>query len=157
MAPLDLCRDETSWGHQGWRQPRSCLCKHILNKPGICKGGQIVILSDVDSIRPHVCMQTHKLHPKLAGYMEGTNEVCMLMNQLENMVIWEKPEKKVKKIFTKKPAMCFDNDFSGDKPAEEAGERCFDLIFTTRHDHLLKVPAALGTHKSLYFAQSDLI
>eukprot|EP00957_Ditylum_brightwellii_P020992 1582079-Ditylum_brightwellii.AAC.1 len=63
------------------------------------------------------------------------------MDQLEDMVIGEKPEKKVEKVFTKKPAMCFDNYFSSDKSAEEAGKRVFDLVFTTSCDHLPKVPA----------------
>eukprot|EP00957_Ditylum_brightwellii_P195804 14917951-Ditylum_brightwellii.AAC.1 len=60
---------------------------------------------------------------------------------LEDMIIGEKLEKKEKEIFVKKSIMCFDNYFSDDKPAEEAGKRGFGLMFTTRHDHLPKVPA----------------
>eukprot|EP00957_Ditylum_brightwellii_P126734 9659495-Ditylum_brightwellii.AAC.1 len=73
MVSLDLCGDKAGWGHQGWGESGSGLCKCILNKPGI------VMLSDVDCIRPHAYMNRHKA---------------------------------VKKIFTKKPAMCFSNYFS---------------------------------------------
>eukprot|EP00957_Ditylum_brightwellii_P209945 15364397-Ditylum_brightwellii.AAC.1 len=87
MASLDLCGDTPSWDHQGWGEPGSGICKCILNKPDICKGGQIVMPSDVDCIRSSVYMHRHKLHPKPAGCMEGTNKVHMLMDQLEDMVI----------------------------------------------------------------------
>eukprot|EP00957_Ditylum_brightwellii_P040882 3094394-Ditylum_brightwellii.AAC.1 len=98
------------------------------------------MLSDIDCIRSCAYVHRHKLHTKQAGYTEGSNEVCFLVDQLEDMVIWDKPEKKVKKVFTKEPAMCFDNYFSGIKPAEEASKRGFGLLFTTRHDCLPKVP-----------------
>eukprot|EP00957_Ditylum_brightwellii_P031535 2391537-Ditylum_brightwellii.AAC.1 len=124
-ASFDLCGDKTSWGHQGWGEQGSGLCKCILNKPGICKRGQIVMLSGADCIRPCAYMHRHKLHPNPVGYVKGSNEVHMLMGQLEDMVIGEKSEKKIKKVFTKKPAMCFGNFFLGDKSAEEADKRGF--------------------------------
>eukprot|EP00957_Ditylum_brightwellii_P138736 10575495-Ditylum_brightwellii.AAC.1 len=89
------------------------------------------MLSDVDCIRTHVYVYRHKLHPKPARYMEGTNEVHVLIDQLEDMVNGERPEKKAKKMFTKKPAMCFGNYC----------KRGFGLMFTTRHSHLPNVPA----------------
>ena len=36
----------------------------IDNKPGITKGGQIVLVSDVRSIRMHAYRHRHKLHVK---------------------------------------------------------------------------------------------
>eukprot|EP00957_Ditylum_brightwellii_P191689 14593371-Ditylum_brightwellii.AAC.2 len=123
----NLCGDKTSWDHQGWGEPGSGLYKHILSKTGIYKGGQIVMLNDVNHIRPCIYVYRHKLHPQPVGYTGGSNKVCMLMDQLKDMVIWEKPEKNVKKILTKKLAMCFGNHFSDDKPAEEACKRGFGL------------------------------
>ena len=34
----------------------------IMNKPGISKGGQVVIISDANRIRPRAYMHRHKLH-----------------------------------------------------------------------------------------------
>eukprot|EP00957_Ditylum_brightwellii_P100452 7656978-Ditylum_brightwellii.AAC.1 len=76
----NLCGDKTNWGHQCWGEPGSGLCKCILNKSGICKRRQIVMLSDLDCIRPHAYVHRHKLYPKPADYTKGTNEVCMLMD-----------------------------------------------------------------------------
>ena len=45
---LDMCGDETSWGHQGFGEAGSGVLGQILGKPGISKGGQTVIISDVD-------------------------------------------------------------------------------------------------------------
>eukprot|EP00957_Ditylum_brightwellii_P188523 14352308-Ditylum_brightwellii.AAC.1 len=50
QARLDLTGDETSWGNQGWGEPESGLVKRILNKSGVCKCGQIVLLCDQDRI-----------------------------------------------------------------------------------------------------------
>eukprot|EP00957_Ditylum_brightwellii_P062290 4726716-Ditylum_brightwellii.AAC.1 len=86
------------------------------------------------------CTDT-KLHSKPAGYMEGTNEVHMPMDQLEYMVFGEKPKKKVKNVFTEKPDMCFSKYFSGDKATEKAGKRGFGLMSTIRHDCLPICPA----------------
>ena len=76
-AALDLCGDETTWGHGGYGEAGSGLCGRITGKPGITKGGQIVILSDVGSVRPHAYMHHHKLHEKPTGWTAmGPIEVC---------------------------------------------------------------------------------
>jgi hypothetical protein len=65
---LDMCGDETSWGHQGFGEAGTGVVGQILGKPGISKGGQTVIISDVGRIRPrayvhrsaqdaHLCLQ----------------------------------------------------------------------------------------------------
>jgi len=55
-AALDLCLDETSFGHQSWGKAKSGLLKTMLGKPGITKGMQTVICSDVHWIRPRACL-----------------------------------------------------------------------------------------------------
>ena len=45
-----MCIDETTWGHQGFGEAGSGVLDQILGKPGISKGGQTVIVSDVDCI-----------------------------------------------------------------------------------------------------------
>ena len=38
-----------------------------MGKPGVSKGGQIVMISDVNWIRPRVYMHRHKLHENPTG------------------------------------------------------------------------------------------
>jgi hypothetical protein len=47
---LDVCGYETSWGHQGFGEAGTGVGSHILGKPGISKGGQTVIISDVNGL-----------------------------------------------------------------------------------------------------------
>ena len=61
-ACLDLTGDETAWGHAGYGETGSGITGRIMNKPGISKGGQVVIISDTRRIRPCSYMHRHKLH-----------------------------------------------------------------------------------------------
>ena len=45
-AGLDQCGDETTWGFGGYGEPGSGLVSRIMGKPGITKGGQMVIISE---------------------------------------------------------------------------------------------------------------
>ncbi len=73
-AGLDLCGDESTWGHNGYGVASSGLVSLILNKPGITRGGQVVIVSDVDRIRPRAYLHRHKLHEN-AYTSQGPSEV----------------------------------------------------------------------------------
>jgi hypothetical protein len=42
-----LCGDETTWGHGCFGEAGSGLVGRIMGKPGILKGGQIVMISDI--------------------------------------------------------------------------------------------------------------
>ena len=57
---MDLCGDKTTWGHQGYGEAGSGLMGRIVGKPGITKGGQIVMVSDVHWIRPRAYVQTQR-------------------------------------------------------------------------------------------------
>jgi hypothetical protein len=93
QAYLNLTGDETSWGHQGWGEPGSGLVKRILNKPGVCKGGQIVLLYDQDCIQLRAYVHRHKLWGKPAGFTaEGPNEARMLIDKIDDMIIGESME-----------------------------------------------------------------
>ena len=59
---MDLCGDETSWGHQGYGKVGSGVVARVVGKPGVSKGGQTVIVSDINRCRPRAYMHRHKLH-----------------------------------------------------------------------------------------------
>ena len=59
---IDLTVNEKIWGHKGWGEPQSSPAKRITNKPGVCKGGYVVLVSDVDRIWPHTYV-----HKKIHG------------------------------------------------------------------------------------------
>ena len=58
----DQCGDETTWGHGGYGEAGSGLVGSIMGKPGVSKGGQRVIISDVNRMWPRAYMHWHKLH-----------------------------------------------------------------------------------------------
>ena len=51
-AELDQCGDETTWGFMGYGENGTGLVAGITAKPGVSRGGQIVIVSDVSRPRP---------------------------------------------------------------------------------------------------------
>ena len=59
-AEYDLTGDETSWAHLGYGKSGMNLVKRIMNKPGVSKGGQAVILSAANRIRPYWYIATTK-------------------------------------------------------------------------------------------------
>jgi hypothetical protein len=63
-AESDQCGDETTWGHGGYGEAGSGLAGRIMGKPGITRGGQIVIISDVSRCRPRAYVHRHKLHER---------------------------------------------------------------------------------------------
>ena len=74
----------------------------IMNKPGVSKGGQIVLVTDVDRIRPRAYLHRHNLHPMGNGFTaKGPNEVRMIVNKLEPMVRGKDVADGVKQIFDK--------------------------------------------------------
>ncbi len=92
-AELDLSGDETTWGHGGFGEPGSGIIGRILNKPGVTKGGQIVMISDVHRVRPRAYMHRHKLHAKPQGWtQQGPFEVKSLLETLNGLVEGEPPD-----------------------------------------------------------------
>ena len=59
MIGLDMCGYETSWGHQGWGDINSELTFKIMNNTGLSKGGQIVMVTDVDYVLPRSYVNLH--------------------------------------------------------------------------------------------------
>ena len=68
QAGLDLCGDETTWATASPGEAGSGITGRVVGKPGVNKGGQTVIVSDVDRFRPRAYMHRHKLHMKPDGW-----------------------------------------------------------------------------------------
>ena len=66
VAETDQCSDETTYSHSGHGEKGSVLVGRVFGKPGVSKGGQIVMISDVNRMRPRAYMHRHKLHEKPA-------------------------------------------------------------------------------------------
>ena len=136
-AELDLCGDETTWGHGGFGESGSGLIGRIINKPGITKGGQIVMVSDVNRIRPRAYMHRHKLHIKPPGWtQQGPLEVRRLLEKLNGLVHGEASADSRRQIFKKKPHSTWDNFFSGDRICTYIGQNGFGATMTCRRDRL---------------------
>ena len=79
-AELNLCGDETMYSHIGFREPGSGLVAQIMGKPGISKGSQIVLVTDLSQNCPQMYTHWHKCHKKDDGWnKQGPSEVQRLM------------------------------------------------------------------------------
>ena len=147
-AELDICGDETTWGHEGFAETGTGISSRILGKPGITKGGQTVIVSDIHRIRPRAYVHHHKLHEKEPGWTtEGPNEVKMIMAQILPMVVGQVEVPGTRQIFQEKPHSTWDNYFSGCKIFDWMGEKGFAATMTCRRDRFPKIIAPEYLHK----------
>ena len=109
-ACLDLTGDETTWGHAGYDETGSGITGRIMNKLGISKGGQVVIISDANRIRPRRYMHRHKLHVMPDDWtITGQYEARYIIEQLTPLVEGEPAGPEVRKIFKEKFHSTWDN------------------------------------------------
>ena len=92
-ADLDLCGDETSWAHAGYCETETGVTSKIKNKPGVSKGGQTVVVSDVSRNRLRAYVHCHKMIDLLDGVTaKGQAEVINIAQKIEKMVIGSERE-----------------------------------------------------------------
>ena len=75
-------------------------------KPGVSKGGKLVIISDVNRMWPRAYMYRHKLHKNPTGWIAaGPLEVRRVMEGVSKMVIDEEDvvKRDTRKMFREKP------------------------------------------------------
>jgi len=140
-AELDLCGDKTTCGYGGHGESQSGILTRILNKPGIRKGMQIVILCNVHAVRSRAYLHRHDLHPMEEGFTKkGPNEVRLLIQQLDKLIIRDGEaninEDGLPRIFKEKPHMTFDNFFLDEVCENYVGKNQYKLICTKRRDRL---------------------
>jgi hypothetical protein len=133
-AGLDLCGDETTYGHQGFGERGSGILTKIQGKPGITKGMQSVIVTDCDRIRPTAYLHRHKKHRQIFR-QQGPNEVALLWEEQLRPLL--SPDNKYNRaLFQSHPHMTWDNYFSGDEVMYYAAEQGFGFTTTIRRDRL---------------------
>jgi hypothetical protein len=145
-AEADQCGDETTWGHGGYGEAGSGLAGRIMGKPGITRGGQIVIISDVSRCRPRAYVHRHKLHERPKGFVEGPNEVRMIVNQILPLIEGQMADSR-RQIWRIMPHMTWDNYFSGCLVFKFLGELGFGATMTCRRDRLPKEIPEANLHK----------
>ena len=82
FAGLDLSGDETSFPFNGWGETLAGLFGYVKGKPGLSRGGQTILVSDADRIRPRAYCHRHKLHPKLFP-QRGPTEVRLIWEKMQ--------------------------------------------------------------------------
>ena len=142
-ADLDLCGDETTFAHNGYGEPNSGILSRIIGKPGVTRGGQIVLLADVSRNRPRAYTHRHKVHPaypRSTGLTAaGPQEVRRLLEDKILPLVEGFPNKNLlspRSIFRVKPHTTWDNYFSGDPIFDWCGANGFPTTITCRRDRL---------------------
>ena len=87
-AELDLCGDETTYATASFGEKGSGLTGRIKGKPGVAKGGQIILVSDVHRIRSRAYVHRHKIHKDPDHDMTGMGmiEVKLVLEKLKKMI-----------------------------------------------------------------------
>ena len=73
-----------------------------MGNPGVLKGGQIFMVSDVNHMRPRAYLHWKKLHEKLTGWTaSGPLEVRCIMEKVSRMVMYgeDTEDGSTKKVF----------------------------------------------------------
>lgn len=134
-ACLDLGGDETSIAHGGYGEKGTGILSRVLNKPGLTKGMQIVLVSDIDWIRPRAYMHRHKVHEKEEGWsLQGPAEVKHILKDLDELIVNDFNSLIGKPIFAEHPHITWDNFFSGEKIAMHCASKGYGMTTTLRRD-----------------------
>ena len=146
-AELDLTGDETTWGFGGYGEKGAKVVYRVKGKPGVTKGGQTVLVSAVNRIRPYWYQHRHNMTARYGpGFTgEGPSEVRSCIDALEKMIVGRDGNEK--KIFSKPPHITWDNFFSGEQVCHYAGRKGFGLTTTCRRDRLPKGVKGEYMHK----------
>jgi hypothetical protein len=139
-ANLDQCSDKMSFPFGRFGESGSNLTAQMMRKPGLSKGGQIILLSaDVGRNRVRAYTHKHKVYDHPPGFTcKGPAEARQIMEIIQPLVIGEESLEidTKRQIFKEKPHLTLDNYFSGDHIMDWAGENGFSATMTCQHDRL---------------------
>lgn len=135
---------ELSWAH-GVSDSGSGLAGHTKNKPRIVRGGQIVVVTDVNYFHPRANLHHHKPH-KFNWSNVGSAEAKTMWEKLKTMLpaepLLDDPSSDgngvdsmlmcPKPLFHQKPHVAWDNCFSSDKLLHCAATEGFGLTMTVQ-------------------------
>ena len=130
----------------GMAKPEADWQGRILGKPGITRGGQIVVISDVSRCQPRAYVHRHKLHERPRGYVEEPNKVCLIIEQILPLIQGQVADSCCQ-IWRIMPHMTWDNYFSGCTVFKLLGELGFGATMTCRCDCLPREIPETNLHK----------
>jgi hypothetical protein len=111
-----------------------------MGKPGITKGGQTVIISDIDCLRPRAYIHRHKKHEKPRGWgKQGPFEVKCILEDVKKMMPMDDGDNGGDDrmcLWDEHPHCTWDNYFSGDQIFDHMGNLGFGALMTCRRDRL---------------------
>ena len=133
-ADLELCGDKTSWSTASYGDAGAGVTGRVKKKSGVTKGGQNVLISNVNHIKKPAYVQRHKLKSKPPGWtVMGNIEMKNIMKDLKTTI---KEESRYRKIFKQHPNSNLDNQFSGGNITDWLVREVFGGTFICRIDSL---------------------
>ena len=133
---LDICIDETTWAHMGFG---GCVLYRVKGKPGVTKGGQVVMA--YWGKYPLAYVHRHSLQPRPPGFSaQGPSEMFHLFNILNPLVVGNEKDAKDRRrqIFPECPHAVVDNHFPEENVFSKYGGAGWGVTGTTRRDRLIK-------------------
>ena len=110
----------------GLGEPGSELVACIMGKPGISKGGQIVLVLDASRNRPRMYTHRHKCHEMYDGWnKQGPSEVRQWMEIITPRIEGEPEVAGIRQTFKERPHTAWDNVFNGNQVFNWLGEKGF--------------------------------
>ena len=101
---LDMFISRTSTGRQGWAEANIGIMFEIMNKNGMSKGGQIVMVTYVGNVFPRAYAHWNNMHNHPANFKaQVPNKVCMIIDKLEEMVVGYPTAVGVNKLYDTQP------------------------------------------------------
>jgi hypothetical protein len=122
----DQVIDETTWGHQGYGE--AGLMTRIQNKPGITKGGQLVLCMDKNKNYVCFCEVRYQSRPKVesvegwANFM-GPLELKAIIDKMNGLYTQDGTVVTGTHKFKFAPHICGDNFFPSDDVLEYMGKK----------------------------------
>ena len=94
----------TSTVRQGWSEANIRIMFEIMNKNGMSKGGQIVMVIYVGNVLPRAYAHWNNMHNHPANFKaQLPNKVCMIIDKLEEMVVGYPTAVGVNKLYDNQP------------------------------------------------------
>ena len=85
-AALDLCADESTYPYMGFGPGDGSQLVARQRRKKCSKGGQIILATDVDRVRPRAYLHRHRLH-NFEWSNQGASEVKLIWDQLKHHVV----------------------------------------------------------------------
>jgi hypothetical protein len=117
LMSRNLCMDETTWAFGAFAEAGTNICRRIPNKPGITKGGQTVMVTDVERFRLRAHLPRHRFNvapPNFGTEAAGPIELYHMLNQLDELNVDRNTNNAIWKCNFNKdwmPLIVFDNFF----------------------------------------------